>query len=328
MTIKNNNLIAATQGRSIWIIDDLTPLHQLNNSNHNNDFHLFKPIDSYRMGYPSWGGSSSTQGKNHHNGVEVFFNIDKKLVDDNSDISLEFLDENQNMIKKYSLNNKKSPLKLDGEKNSFVWNMRYDNAEGFDGLIMWAAGLTGPKAYPGTYYVKLNVGESSMIESFNILKDERSLSSNEDLKEQFDFLIGIRDKVTEIHKSIKQIRSTRDQLNSLNGKLDDSHESISNSIKDIIKRITKIEENLYQTKNRSGQDPLNFPIRLNNKLAHLSSVAGRGNFKPTDQMYGVRDELVKLIDVELQKWNEIKDSELDKINAMILENNIQLISIN
>ena len=106
------------------------------------------------------------------------------------------------------------------------------------------------------------------------------------------------------------------------------YESISNSIKDIVKRITKIEENLYQTKNRSGQDPLNFPIRLNNKLAHLSSVAGRGNFKPTDQMYGVRDELVKLIDVELQKWNEIKDSELDKINAMILENKIQLISIN
>ena len=226
------------------------------------------------------------------------------------------------------MNDKESPLKLDGEKNSFIWNMRHDNAEGFDGLIMWAAGLTGPKSYPGKYYVKLNVGESSMIESFKILKDERSLSSNEDLKEQFEFLIGIRDKVTEIHKTIKQIRSTRDQLNSLSGKLDENHEEISNSIKDVVIKITKIEENLYQTKNRSGQDPLNYPIRLNNKLAHLTSVAGRGNFKPTDQMYGVRDELVKLIDVELQKWNEIKDSELDKINAMIIENNIQLISIN
>ena len=77
LTIKNNNLIAATQGRSIWIIDDLTPLHQLNKSNHNKDFHLFKPIDSYRMGFSSWRGSSATQGKNHHNGVEVFFNINK-----------------------------------------------------------------------------------------------------------------------------------------------------------------------------------------------------------------------------------------------------------
>ena len=328
LTIKNDNLIAATQGRSIWMIDDLTPLHQLNKSNHNKDFHLFKPIDSYRMGNPSWRGPSPTQGENHHNGVEVFFNIDKSFTDNNSDISLEFLDENQNTIKKFSLNNEDSPLKLDGEKNSFIWNMRHDNAEGFDGLIMWAAGLTGPKSYPGTYYVKLNVGESSMMESFKILKDERSLSTNEDLREQFEFLIEVRDKVTEIHKTIKQIRSTRDQLHSLSEKLSEKHEEISNSIENVITKITKIEENLYQTKNRSGQDPLNFPIRLNNKLAHLTSVAGRGNFKPTDQMYGVRDELVKLIDVELEKWNEIKDSELDKINSMILKNNIQLISIN
>ena len=134
--------------------------------------------------------------------------------------------------------------------------------------------------------------------------------------------------INTIYKTIKQIRSTRDQLNNLNGKLNEDHEQIRNSIKNIIERITNIEENLYQTKNKSGQDPLNFPIRLNNKLAHLSSVAGRGNYKPTDQMYGVRDELVKLIDIELQRWNEIKDSELEKINTMILENNIQLISIN
>ena len=328
MTIKDNNLIAATQGRSIWIIDDLTPLHQLNKLNHNTNFHLFKPLDSYRMGYSSWGGASSTSGKNHHNGVEVFFNIDKKLIDENSDISLEFLDKNKNSIKKYSLNNKKSVLKLDGEKNSFVWNMRYDDAEGFDGLIMWAAGLTGPKAYPGSYSVRLKVGDSVLEEQFKILKDPRSSSTNEDLKEQFDFLISVRDKVTEIHKSIVQIRSTKDQLKNLKEKLSDDHIEINKSIDSILERISKIEENLYQTKNRSGQDPLNFPIRLNNKLAHLSSVASRGNFKPTDQMYGVRDELIEKINAQLLEWENIKSSELDKLNATVLENNIQLISIN
>jgi photosystem II stability/assembly factor-like uncharacterized protein len=328
MTIKDNNLIAATQGRSIWIIDDLTPLHQLNKLNHNSNFHLFKPLDSYRMGYSSWGGASSTSGKNHHNGVEVFFNIDKKLIDENSDISLEFLDKNKNSIKKYSLNNKKSDLKLDGEKNSFVWNMRYDDAEGFDGLIMWAAGLTGPKAYPGSYSVRLKVGDSVLEEQFKILKDPRSSSTNEDLKEQFDFLISVRDKVTEIHKSIVQIRSTKDQLRNLKEKLSDEHIEINKSIDSILERISKIEENLYQTKNRSGQDPLNFPIRLNNKLAHLLSVASRGNFKPTDQMYGVRDELIEKINAQLLKWENIKSSDLDKLNATILENNIQLISIN
>ena len=328
MTIKDNNLIAATQGRAIWIIDDLTPLHQLNKLNHNTNVHLFKPLDSNRMGYSSWGGASSTSGKNHHNGVEVFFNINNKLIEENSDISLEFLDENKNSIKKYSLNNKKSVLKLDGEKNSFVWNMRYDDAEGFDGLIMWAAGLNGPKAYPGSYSVRLKVGDSVLEEQFKILKDPRSSSTNEDLKEQFDFLISVRDKVTEIHKSIVQIRSTRDQLKNLKEKLSDDHIEINKSIDSILERISKIEENLYQTKNRSGQDPLNFPIRLNNKLAHLLSVASRGNFKPTDQMYGVRDELIEKINAQLLKWENIKSSELDKLNATILENNIQLISIN
>ena len=77
---------------------------------------------------------------------------------------------------------------------------------------------------------------------------------------------------------------------------------MENSISDVISRITLIEEKLYQTKNRSGQDPLNFPIRLNNKLAHLTSVASVGNFKPTDQMYNVRDELIGLIDKELKMW--------------------------
>ncbi|MEC7857830.1 MAG: glycosyl hydrolase, partial [Bacteroidota bacterium] len=328
MTIKDNNLVAATQGRSIWIIDDLTPLHQLNNLNHNTSFHLFKPLDSYRMGYSSWGGASSTSGKNHHNGVEVFFNINNKLIEENSDISLEFIDENKNSIKKYSLNNKKSTLKIKGEKNSFVWNMRHDDAEGFDGLIMWAAGLTGPKAYPGSYSVRLKVGDSVLEEQFKILKDPRSSSTNEDLKEQFDFLISVRDKVTEIHKSIVQIRSTRDQLKNLKEKLSDDHIEINKSIDSILERISKIEENLYQTKNRSGQDPLNFPIKLNNKLAHLSSVASRGNFKPTDQMYGVRDELIEKINAQLLEWENIKSSELDKLNATVLENNIQLISIN
>ena len=103
---------------------------------------------------------------------------------------------------------------------------------------------------------------------------------------------------------------------------------MQNTINDIISRITLVEEKLYQTKNRSGQDPLNFPIRLNNKLAHLTSVASVGNFKPTDQMYNVRDELIGLIDVELKMWNNIKENDLVKLNSTILENNIQLITIN
>ena len=327
LTIKNDNLIAATQGRSIWLIDDLTPLHQMNDQVKNANFHLFKPIDSYRMGYSSW-GSSGNAGKNHHNGVKVFFNINQSLINDSASVSLEFFDSDKKLIKKISSDDKKNKLVLNGKKNSFVWNMRYDDAKGFDGLIMWAASLRGPKAAPGEYFVKLNVNSESMETNFTILKDPRSLSSNSDLKEQFGFLISIRDKINTIHKSIEEIRSTRNQLNDLKDKLDENHTEINGMIDEINTKISKIEKNLYQTKNRSGQDPLNFPIRLNNKLAHLTSVASVGNFKPTDQMYDVRDELLILIDKELESWESIKSIDLEQLNTTIIKNNIQLISIN
>ena len=327
LTIKNDNLIAATQGRSIWLIDDLTPLHQMNDQVKNANFHLFKPIDSYRMGYSSW-GSSGNAGKNHHNGVKVFFNINQSLINDSASVSLEFFDSDKKLIKKISSDDKKNKLVLNGKKNSFVWNMRYDDAKGFDGLIMWAASLRGPKAAPGEYFVKLNVNSESMETNFTILKDPRSLSSNSDLKEQFGFLISIRDKINTIHKSIEEIRSTRNQLNDLKNKLDENHTEINVMIDEINTKISKIEKELYQTKNRSGQDPLNFPIRLNNKLAHLTSVASVGNFKPTDQMYDVRDELLILIDKELESWESIKSIDLEQLNTTIIKNNIQLISIN
>ena len=327
LTIKNNNLIAATQGRSLWMIDDLTPLHQLNKEVNNASMKLFKPIDSYRMGSPGR-GTPRNAGKNHHNGVEVFFNIDDKILDENTSVTLEFLDNEKKLIKKYDNQSDENALDINSEKNSFVWNMRYDDAKGFDGLIMWAASLRGPIASPGQYYVKLTVNEKSEEQSFNILKDPRSNSTNEDLKEQFDFLLSVRDKVSDIHQTIIDMRSSRSQLIDLKSKISDKYPDMENSISDVISRITLIEEKLYQTKNRSGQDPLNFPIRLNNKLAHLTSVASVGNFKPTDQMYNVRDELIGLIDKELKMWEDIKENDLVKLNSTILENNIQLITIN
>ena len=327
LTIKNNNLIAATQGRSLWLIDDLTPLHQLNKEVNNASMKLFKPIDSYRMGSPGR-GTPRNAGKNHHNGVEVFFNIDDKILDENTSVTLEFLDNEKKLIKKYDNQSDENALDINSEKNSFVWNMRYDDAKGFDGLIMWAASLRGPIASPGQYYVKLTVNEKFEEQSFNILKDPRSNSTDEDLKEQFDFLLSVRDKVSDIHQTIIDIRSSRSQLIDLKSKISDKYPEMENSISDVISRITLIEEKLYQTKNRSGQDPLNFPIRLNNKLAHLTSVASVGNFKPTDQMYNVRDELIGLIDKELKMWEDIKENDLVKLNSTILENNIQLITIN
>ena len=328
LTIKNNNLIAATQGRSVWLIDDLTPLHQLNHEVLSSDFHIFKPISSYRMGYPSSRTNSSKNGINHHNGVKVFFNIDStKVWKDSLKVSLEFMDSNKKTIKVFSNFSKENTLKVKNGSNSFVWNMRYNNAKDFDGLIMWAASLSGPKAIPGKYFAKLSINGKSKETEFFILKDERSKSTIDDLKDQFNFLIEIRDKISEIHQSISDMRLVTNQINTFKSKIENNKEIIT-KMKNLIDEIKVIENELYQTKNKSRQDPLNYPIKLNNKLAHLSSVAGNGNYKPTDQMIEVKNELIKKINQELKKWDLIKKEKLKNLNNEIKNIDIDLISIN
>ena len=328
LTIKNNNLIAATQGRSVWLIDDLTPLHQLNHEVLSSDFHIFKPIGSYRMGYPSSRTNSSKNGINHHNGVKVFFNIDStKVWKDSLRVSLEFMDSNKKTIKVFSNFSKENTLIVKNGSNSFVWNMRYNNAKGFDGLIMWAASLSGPKAIPGKYFAKLSINGKSKETEFFILKDERSKSTINELKNQFNFLIEIRDKISEIHQSISDMRFVTNQINTFKSKIENNKEIIT-KMKNLIDEIKVIENELYQTKNKSRQDPLNYPIKLNNKLAHLSSVAGNGNYKPTDQMIEVKNELIKKINQELKKWDLIKKEKLKNLNNEIKNIDIDLISIN
>ncbi len=194
---------------------------------------------------------------------------------------------------------------------------------------MWAGSLRGPMAAPGEYTAKLIVGDETQEQKFSLLKDPRYGSTDADLQAQFDFLIKVRDKVTETHKAIKDIRSAREQMNDLMGKIkgDDKYKEVVDSGKALIEKMTTIEEALYQTKNRSGQDPLNFPIRLNNKLAALSGVVGSGHYAPTAQSETVRVELTKQIDDELAKLKSIMDNDLPAFNALVKQKSVDAIVI-
>ncbi len=331
LTIKNDNLIAATQGRSFWLIDDLTPLHQLNDQIAKSDFHLFKPMPSYRMGPAlTFGRAPKNAGQNHPGGVMVHYYLKDTTK---AEVSLEFLELNGKLIKKYSTrpNTKNKEEKLTLSKpgmNRFVWNMRYPDAERFDGLILWAASLNGPRALPGTYKVRLTVNGKSMETEFEILKDPRSTGSDEDLKAQFNFQQEVLAKVSETHVAIRKIRQAREQINRAIDPIKDQKDTMKDVLdkaKSIQDAMRTIEETLYQTKNRSGQDPLNFPIRLNNKLAHLNSLAGQGNFRPTDQMIAVKNELTAQIDEQLRALDKIFKEEIPAFNALVKAKNIDAV---
>ncbi|MBS1978761.1 MAG: glycosyl hydrolase [Bacteroidetes bacterium] len=330
IAIKNDNLIVSTQGRSFWLIDDITPLHQLSETVATSEFSLFKPAPSYRIAGVGFSmRSSKTAGKNHPNGVLIHYYLKDTTK---ASASIEILESNGKLIKKFATKPdkkaKEEQLKVKPGGNRFVWNMRYPDAEGFDGLIMWAGNLAGPKAMPGLYKVRLTVNGKSQEADFEILKDPRTSGTTADIKEQFDFLIGVRDKLSETNLAVKKIRTTRDQINRvidpMKGK--DDMKDVTDMAKSILDDMKKIEETLYQTKNRSGQDPLNYPVRLNNKLAALMGEADGADYKPTQQVKAVRQEITGKIDEQLQILNKIFTDRIPKFNDLVKQKQINAVT--
>lgn len=314
MLVKNDNLIVATQGRSLWVIDDLTLLHQLYKLNSKENI-MFQPRATYKMQGSSRKGSK-TAGTNHPNGVMTYFNLNN--YNDTDEVSLTYFDTKGDTIKTFSTKNKKeNRLEVKKGANLFVWDMSYDGPEKFDGMILWWASLEGPKAIPGTYKVTLNVNGTIQSQPFTILADPRTESTIDDMKKQFQFVTDVNNTITNAHKSIKKIRKIKDQLTAFETQYKD-HESVKDLLeksKKLREDFTKIEEALYQTQNRSGQDPLNFPIKLTNKLGYLNDLILMSDFAPTDQEVAVKDELTTKINLQLDAFNTLISDEISAFNT-------------
>ena len=326
LAIKDNNLIAATQGRSFWLIDDLTPLHQLNEAK-GKDHHLFKPLDSYRLGGGN-GSDSKTAGTNHPGGVIVNYFVKDTAKTDT--ITLSFHEPDGDLIKTYSTypnkDEKEEKLEVSPGFNSMNWDLEYLGAKTFDGMILWWATTSGPTAIPGEYTVKMTVNGAELMQDFKIIPDPRASASQEDYQAQFDFLIDVRDKLTETHEGIINIRKAKAQINDVLSKVEDN-EALTEYGKEMIKDMGEIEKTLYQTKNESGQDPLNFPIRLNNKLGHLASLEGIGNYPPTDASLAFYEEATAQIDEQLEMLNEIFETRIDEFNKMVREADVDAVKL-
>ncbi|WP_422106755.1 WD40/YVTN/BNR-like repeat-containing protein [Winogradskyella sp.] len=346
LTIKDNNLIVATQGRSLWIIDDLTVVHQLYDADFSKNV-LFKPKDTYRMRGGSRKGSKTT-GTNHPNGVITYFNL--KDYKEGDKVSLTYFDTKGDTIKTFSTKDKKNKLTIKEGANQFVWNMTYDGAERLKGMILWWASLDGPRAIPGQYRVSLNVEPKSddsttssttpskvsyggqaveMSQTFTILADPRAESTLADMQKQFKFIKDVNKTMDEAHKSIKKIRKINAQLGAFQKqyKDDESVKDLVEKAKTLEEQLFDIEKALYQTKNRSGQDPLNFPIRLTNKLGHLNSLVRMGDFAPTEQDIAVKNELTGKIEEQLKAFNTLLNDEVRAFNVAFNEKQLNYLFV-
>jgi hypothetical protein len=206
--------------------------------------------------------------------------------------------------------------------NRVTWNLRTPEAKRFPGMVLWSGGTLGPRVPVGTYTARLTVGDQPpQSVQFDVRQDPRSSASPADLKAQYDFVMSVHDKLSQVNEQITRVRDVRRSFTEIKKRAADN-KTIVAAADDLDKKMTEVEEALYQTKNHSPEDPLNFPIRLNDKLAGVGDSAGIGAFAPTTQQIAVRDELFVQIDAQLAKLKTVFDTDLPAFNKLVRDQNV------
>lgn len=331
LTIKENDLVVATQGRSFYVLDDLSVLQQAAPAITGRDLHVFQVNPAYRMQvnpFAAMFGVPRNAGANPPAGV--VFNYFVKDVPDSVKATVTLLDKDRKTIRTYSTDAKEPADKFDLSKgmNQFVWNMQYPAADRIEGMILWNGVPGAITAPPGAYYARFKVEGDSVEVPFTIKADPNYKITQAEYDQQFAFLWQVREKFNETQKAIKDIRSLRTQINSfvsLQGK--DVPKEVKAAGDSITKKLTAIEEALYQTKAKSGQDVLNYPIKLNDKLSGVFDAANSGQTAPSRQVRDVYAALAAQVDTELAKLKAIKDKDVPAFNDLIRQKSLPVIGV-
>ncbi|MDP9120468.1 MAG: glycosyl hydrolase, partial [Acidobacteriota bacterium] len=213
------------------------------------------------------------------------------------------------------------PVPAEAGLNRFVWDMTLAPARSFPGMILWSGQPLPPPAVPGTYQVRLSLGGLTATAPFTIEKDPRSAATADDLAAQQRFLLAIRTKLGETHDALSRLRDVRAQLEDLGKRLSrydetDRFAKLREASRALTAKLQAVEESLYQTKNRSLEDPLNFPVRLNDKLNAVANSAALGDSRPTAQAVAVQEELTAAIDAQLAKLRQIWEQDLPAFDEL------------
>jgi photosystem II stability/assembly factor-like uncharacterized protein len=333
---REKELVIGTEGRSFWVLDDVGMLYQLNGFNATEDVKLFRPRDTYRFGGGGRGGRGGAGGgENPPGGAVVQFFLKARPQ---GEVTLEFLDGSGKSVNKFSTREAPRPqagpaddeenpfrgapparLTAQAGMNSFVWNLRYPDATTFPGLIMWAGSTTGPRVSPGKYDVRLTVDGKTQTQSFEVKKDPRLETTPEEYAKQLSLSLQLRDKLSDTNDAVIRIRELRKQLDEY-AKRDSK--KVADAAKALNQKLTEVEEALYQTKNRASEDPLNYPIKLNNKLAHVLGVVQSSDNQPTQQSYMVYEDLATQVNAELKKLDTLLAVDLLAFNKLIRDENV------
>jgi photosystem II stability/assembly factor-like uncharacterized protein len=329
--IKNNDLIVATQGRSFWILDDLSVVQQYDAAQAGKAMHVYAPAPAYRMqsagGFRGGGGGApANAGLNPPSGVVIPLWV--KGITDSTKASVTIFDKSGKEVKTFSTTSKEDKLELTDGLNYFSWNLSYPESEKpSEGLILWNRARMVPTAAPGDYKATIRVDKDSAEVAFRVLADPNYPISQEEYEAQFNFLIKARDKFSETMKAMQNIADLKKQMTDYTARLGkDCPKEVKEMTESISKKLTAIENELHQTKAKSGQDVLNYPIKLDDKLSSVYRAASVGNGAPTKQTLEAYEVVAGQIDEQLGKLKSVTENELPALNNLIREKALPVIA--
>ncbi|HEY6110390.1 MAG TPA: glycosyl hydrolase, partial [Gemmatimonadales bacterium] len=293
---------------------------------------LFTPGAAVRG--PGGGGfglpRGAAVGRNPAAGARIDFYF-RQAPDSASPVTLELRDARDSLVRRFST--KPPPegdtLRVTAGLNRFVWDLRYPGAHRFRGMVLWAGDTRGPVAVPGTYTVRLAAGTWNASRTFQVREDPRVTVPLADLQRQFDFLLRIRDRVSAANDAVKQIRDLVQQVEGVTTRVKGQAGAapIRTQADSLKAHLQAVEREIYQVQNRSGEDPLNFPIRINNKLAALTGVVGSADAPPTDVSQAVFDALDAQLKTQLDRLNAIVTGEVPALNRLVAEQNVPAVIV-
>jgi photosystem II stability/assembly factor-like uncharacterized protein len=321
LLIRDNNLIVGTQGRSIYILDDLSFIENYQATNVNAS-KVFPVANVYRVP-PQMGGRRNrgartgmpaNVGTNPAKGVVINY-WKASTANDSTRVMVSILDDQNKVIRTFNQNDVGGPSTEAGFQ-TFVWNMYHTEIDKPDAsLILWNGSTSPVLAAPGKYTAKVTIDNTVSEQPFSILADPNYKVSDADLKAQEQFLLEVASSFNTIMKALKGIKEIRTQVQVLQKKTKDS--SFQKQSESLLASLKTIEEALHQTKAKSGQDVLNFPIRLDDKIAGVFESAASGYVAPTKQVKETYTDLKAQVDEQLKKYETLKKEGVKALNDAV-----------
>ncbi len=327
MVIKNKDLVVATQGRAFWILDDLSPLHQIDLKANKLSTSLLKPEDAFRTQLSNFRGNNGPDPA--PNGAVIYFTLD----DANKKVTLKIADANGNIRRSFSTQPDKSKnesrLRTQQGLNRFVWDLKYEGLKPQPGSFFSLANTGGIMAPSGTHKVILEVGDESFQQALELKKDPRWTVTDEDLMAQYELGMDIKTTFNGCHEMIGQLRTIRSQVQDAARRSKEAglESNIQDKAKTITSLLSELEAKLIQTRNESGQDPINYPSMIDDQFAYLYSVVNSQDDRPNQGAYERLADLKKELKVLEEAYRQIIDAEVIPFRDFLDRSGLSLIDI-